>query len=571
MFETNADEEYVYTSKIYVKASFFDYFDYSNPEILVAPMQLNSGEMLLMISSKVFGDKYSSRNWIYKNIKSAFDNGASVKDLVMVGFSCVSCHCHKVKLSLANDSWLKFPPTNEKAFKHGDDDLEFGYTFYQYFFERKDYHFDLLLDSSNNHTNGLITQGDKTFNIKGPEKSPFMFELSTNTESIIKSIDSMIKDALLHKEYTIPSNTTVDLRTTSYRFVEIIEENNSVIFIFREHKHFFTLGFNISTGEWLDEYVTLYSTEREISNDEIEKHKFSVKYIGSILLHDFWVVEYKERNKVYSPKRSHPGLRSHPWCGIDPDGRTNIYLPRIKYYSNEHDQSIVIEGEHIDLVKDGVFEPRKIPRVAHTRNLTLSNRLPNQEQVLLAEEYGIKVPVGYTFVRPSTVEDGEDLKNRLRQRNKIYLSRTALGTLFNVEIFENTTEIRWLKFQNDCIKYCKDVLGLRPLPRKIRKRGDGGIDIICYQKKSKNIFYWIVQCKCWSRDRVVGIQILREIFTSGTWSDELNDDQKKNLRYMIITSSRFSSDLDFANTVKENNIVLVDGQMFIKKGFPLNF
>ena len=161
------------------------------------------------------------------------------------------------------------------------------------------------------------------------------------------------------------------------------------------------------------------------------------------------------------------------------------------------------------------------------------------------------------------------MKEEIKEKNRFYISRTAAKTLFNVEVFHNSKHsVKWQKFEYDVSAYCREVLGFTLLPRRLRKRGDGGIDLLCFKQHGTKYQYWLIQCKCWSKNRPVGIPILKELYASGKWSDELSEEQKKNLNFMIITTSYFSSDPDFLNLVEAENTVLIDGEMFANRIFP---
>jgi hypothetical protein len=578
MITPDSNKEYLYSSRIAVKPTFFNYYDKTDPEIKVEKLNIAPAKVSLVIISKVFGDKYSARNWVFKIIKTAFLNGATIDEMnPLVMHLPFSCYGHQIDKITAIQSWNRFPDLNiDSPFCLGDVDFEFAIMSHNIVIKKPSqyedrFQLDNLLDANTYRYNEIV-KDQNTLETKGPEEPPFKLDFEKDLSQLEANIQNLTTDAVNYREYTIPPNSTVDLKSTSYNYVEIIEERDSVVFIFRNDRDYFTLGFDIKNGVWVDNQVVLNSEKGPIASGQLNLHKTSVKYLAAIILHDFWVPSYKERNKAYNPDRIRPRLSKYPWGKTDLDGRTNIYLPRIKYFSTEKNQIMMIADENIESVKDGIFQMRNYGRSAHIRNLMQTKMTPNADQVLLASEYNIQVPEGHTFVRPSNSINEEKAKAEIKSKNQFFISRTAINSLCNISHYnKSNANIKWQKFEYDALQYCKSYLKLTPLPRKIRKRGDGGIDILCMQKLKNKVYYWAIQCKCWSTNRIIGLPILRELYTAGLWMDELNEQQKKNLRYMLITTSDFSSDEEFIRSTNINNVVLINGETFAKKIIPENF
>jgi hypothetical protein len=579
MFGDPLTHEYMYIGKITVKRSFLKYYDSTDPEIKVIDLEKEyvNREGVLWITSKLMADKYSVRNWIFRILNTAYENGARMDDFTRFGFSG-SCAVEAFQLPKieANRFWGKFidQRSNSVFSRPLVDSLNGTSISLMHVIKEKSertiqFQFDNLIDSNLREDNGFLVR-EINYDIAGPEHSPFTLDFDKDLKQLEKNIENLTTEAINYKEYTIPPFSTVDLSLDEYGYVEVNEEKDCVLFIFRNGKQYFTLAFQISTSSWIDDYVTLNPQDKEPTDDELRRHKLAVKYLAAIILHDFWIPDYRERNKVYNPNRVKPQLNRNPWARTDLDGRTNIYIPRIKYYSNDREQEENLNNSKIKTASNGVFQNRNYGRSAHIRNLTQTNLNPNPAQVILANEYNLKVPKGYTFVRPS-IGNEEELKEEIKEKNRFYISRTAAKTLFNVEVFQNSKHsVKWQKFEYDVSAYCREVLGFTLLPRRLRKRGDGGIDLLCFKQHGKRYQYWLIQCKCWSKNRPVGTPILRELYGAGKWSNELSEDQKKNLNFMIITTSYFSSDPDFLNLVEAENTVLIDGEMFANRIFPSN-
>lgn len=579
MFGTALTHDYMYIGKLIVNKSFFKYFDNTDPEIKITDLGASYSNRVgkYWITSRLLADKYSVRNWIHKIVITAYDNGARENDFAMIEFT-TSCSVEAFQLPkiMANQYWGKFvTQTADSIFSRtwSDNFSPNRIKLFELLKDKKEraiqYQFANLIDSNFREDNGFEVR-KISYDVLGPENAPFDLEFNKDLKALEKNIENLTREAVNYKEYTIPPYSTVDLGIRSYGHLEIIEDKDCVLFIFRNGKQYFTLAFHISTSLWIDDYVTLNTQDKEPSTEDLQRHKLAVKYIAAIVLHDFWVPEYRERNKVYNPNKIKPQLSKTPWAKTDLDGRTIVYIPKIKYFSNDSDQEEESYGCRIKNSDNGIFQNRNYGRSAHIRNLTKTSLNPNPAQVMLANEYNLKVPEGHTFVRPSSSNE-VNAKAEILEKNKLYVSRTAANVLFNVEVFKNSKHnVKWQQFEYDVSEYCKNVLGFTLLPRRLRKRGDGGIDLLCFKQNGTKYQYWLIQCKCWSKNRPVGTPILRELYGAGKFSDELSKEQKENLNYMIITTSYFSSDPDFVNLVNSENTILIDGNMFARRTVPKN-
>ena len=185
------------------------------------------------------------------------------------------------------------------------------------------------------------------------------------------------------------------------------------------------------------------------------------------------------------------------------------------------------------------------------------------KQLLLAAQYGIRIPKGYTFVRATNID--ELVENQ--SHNKQYVSRTLLGAIYNDNKFSvSNVNIKWQQFEKDVQEWLMNM-GFTIIPGKWSKQGDKGIDVKAFD--AKNVL-WLIQCKCWSRKRIVGPNVLREIWGSQRQIEkEIDlDIGKDKIRTAIITTSYFSQSEEFQNSAKELGTLLIDGDMFSMHIWP---
>ena len=562
------EAEYVYSATFFIRPDVIDDFiDLS--DIGMSLDVLNFGEYL-GIRSSLFGDKYSARNWLYTQIRDALLRGIKDEDFVVAQGSFATVYSHPVSEEEKPGLIGSLPGDDDQRFFQGGSDMEFSLRFGKDFFSKRDrlLKYELLLDS-NVGKGTEIRGGSDAGSIRGPEIPPFKIQESEVLEQIELNTNNLLKECVDFKEWTIPPNTIVDLRSESYRYVEVIEEKNMVAFIFRDASDYFTLGYDVTEGKWIDDYVVLDGTG--IDSEEVKRHCIAVKYLAALILHDFWVTEYRERNKYWNPKKPMHEKGRLPWAKSSQDGRLLIYMPRTRYFEandTREESEQIFDDEEVKLVKNGVFQERTHNRAAHVRNLNnVLNKNPKPEQILLADAYNIRVPKGYTFVRPS---EGNNLVKQNIILNRIYASRSALKCLTNIEEFypNQSVRVKWQEFEDDVRSYIKKVLGYTIIPREIKRRGDGGLDILALKKKSNSYHYLMVQCKCWSKNRVVGVPIVRELVASLKLNQEVPEGSKISRSGLIVTTSRFSTDPEFVRICQEEKIFLLDGESFAKKELP---
>ncbi len=207
---------------------------------------------------------------------------------------------------------------------------------------------------------------------------------------------------------------------------------------------------------------------------------------------------------------------------------------------------------------------------AHLRRVKIA---PSKSQLNLASQYGIEVPPGYTFVRPHH-------RSGIRKET-VYKSRSALGLLIEAsrksifevqEIIQEAKDVHDddLKVASEELKNWKSILNnyeefelfVRDLINRMgiqavttQKSYDGGIDIIAQDNREFAELKYIFQCKFYSPDNLVGVDIVREILGVKV-SDPTVD------KAILVTSSTFSPEaIKFSGS---NGIASIDGENLFK-------
>jgi hypothetical protein len=128
------------------------------------------------------------------------------------------------------------------------------------------------------------------------------------------------------------------------------------------------------------------------------------------VLHDFWTLEERTLEQVFAnqnPKRVPGGLRAH---------RTANGAPRIVYLP----QVVYADRPNVDACEQAL-ELTKRARHPVRQHLRLSP-ICSEKARLLALQFGLPVPAGYTFVQPHWRGEGTP-------RPTLYRSRSALACL----------------------------------------------------------------------------------------------------------------------------------------------
>jgi len=227
-----------------------------------------------------------------------------------------------------------------------------------------------------------------------------------------------------------------------------------------------------------------------------------------------------------------------PCFAIRRNIQTIIYLPRTRY-NRPHGSRIAVDHEALARAQHSVQH--------HLRRVGTSS----QHQQLLARQYGVFVPAGYTFVRPHE-RGGLPIEDRKR----IYRSRSASAMLFEaMDPGPNTTSPAWFKFERDCAKVLR-ARDMTVVHHAANRDADGGMDLFAIEPGDQKV---VVQCKCWALTRPVGPDVVREL--AGTIK-LVDANSGSTSRGVLITTSRFTDGAVL--TAKELAIELIDGAAFAR-------
>lgn len=124
----------------------------------------------------------------------------------------------------------------------------------------------------------------------------------------------------------------------------------------------------------------------------------------------------------------------------------------------------------------------------------------------MAQEMKLEPPPGYTFVR-GHYRGG-------KSRDTFYRSRSALltlqGTDSNIPDPDQVTDLSldqdWFRFEEEVAQLLQR-LGFKVMNRA--PRGGGGVDVYAQRGQGENVEDWLVECKCWSPQNLVGVSVVR--------------------------------------------------------------
>jgi len=248
------------------------------------------------------------------------------------------------------------------------------------------------------------------------------------------------------------------------------------------------------------------------------------KLLAAAVVRDFLVVE--ERESVFGIRQETRSYRGRSVVSV-------TYLPRVRYIAPRLSNLPTSE----DVVK----------RLRHqvTAHLRRSGTA-TAGQRFLAMKYGIRLPQGFTFVRPherGVVADAE--------RVRLYRSRSASRLLFE-ELSQVPAGSRpeWFDFEKHC-QLLLEKRGLTVVHQAATRGADRGVDLFAAAADGQT---YVVQCKCWSAARVVPPSVVRELAGAIQLADGGNPVRSRGI---LITTSRFSSGA--ASAAHELGFELIDG------------
>ena len=503
------------------------------------------------IASPVFGDGFSAVIWIYQELRRIAFLGGSIKEF---GACSPLNYGYVINTTEIDDSFSNLLGGNPNRIlekTNGKYSLDMSFMMRQSFLNNN---FGKLNDYGNpigfeTPFINAFSFGDSKF-LKGGKRrigldEPLIrIKSAAEIDKIREEIKKTTEICIEKKRWTIPTGAVVDLRLEKFRYLELMEEDDSVIFIFRDENEYFSCSFDSVSEEWDMTNVNIgWDTEK---SELTEKHRIAINYLCALVLHDFWVPDLRERKKAFITCKV-PTTTLGRWAKPADDDRKVIkYLPRVLY----------VDGYLPVGLYESVYSGSSYHRKAHVRRL--EGKKASTTQLLLATQYGIRIPKGYTFVKSTNIIE-------TNQKEEIFISRSFFGKISKEDSTEvSSITIKWEKFENDVAQWLSE-LGFRVIPGKKSKRGDKGIDVTAFDNKNQ---MWIIQCKCWSRNRKVGPDVLREIWGAQKRLETQFENDNIKIRSAIITTSSFSGSEEFTTSAESLKTVLIDGDMFARREWP---
>jgi restriction endonuclease len=312
-----------------------------------------------------------------------------------------------------------------------------------------------------------------------------------------ESLNNLLAEATSLKQWTIPFGAYVLLSAGEIEAAKLYEIGTDVaiLLIDRKGDYFHVWSnpaeklFSFAQGAeaaWtkakLGEQGSKASTVDEVKNSRAEfeaRFGLGIKILLASIIRDFWVVE--ERERVFGASME---VRKSPRLRADRGRLRIVYLPRIRYVNNFKDQP------------DGLNLKARAPHfvVGHLRKALQAS----EDQIILARQYGIIVPEGFTFVRPHRRGDAA--------QERIYRSRSALQCLQALKpVADSGTRDSWFTFELNVREWLANN-GFHVEHLAASRNGDGGVDI----QASKGNEHLLVQCKYWHGQNV-GPNVIREM------------------------------------------------------------
>lgn len=336
--------------------------------------------------------------------------------------------------------------------------------------------------------------------------------------------ETMLQEAKSSKKWTIPLGATVQFKFGPYQFAQIFELPTDIMILFRTSEWHFslaTISYKLTEGDHCVEVL-----DKDGKKDELKSAALFM--LLSAVIRDFYVVE--ERHRVFKTERNFKIKNSNFKKEI-----SIVYLPRIKY---SYDYQLERLSSNLG------FKERRAHFVsAHARR---SNQASDRQKIL-AEMYKFSLPEGYTFVKPH--ERGH------LKRETIYRSRSALQSLYDAEVYDGSNMIPdWFKFERD-VASLMEKMGYTVDHVARSKNGDEGIDLFAYRQNGEQEENWIVQCKCYGKNKI-GPAVIREL--AGTVSL-----QKQKVSGMLVTTGEITDGA--RQLAKEAGIQTIDGKQFLEQ------
>lgn len=313
------------------------------------------------------------------------------------------------------------------------------------------------------------------------------------------------------RQWSIPWGARVEIKFGPFVALRVFEKEGefSCHFLDSNDRYFHVaIGLGYGTPRISDLQLIRLSGEEAEWNDDAE---VSLQLIAAAIVRDFLVVE--DRESVFSAKTHRSRSR-----GQQRKALTVIYIPRVRYGHLRNDRP------RVDSMPTQARAKHKVS--SHVRRADNASAT----QRFLAQRYGLSLPHGFTFVRPHERGIGG-----LTERLKVYRSRSASRMIFE-EMSTTPAGSRpaWFDFEKACARYLHDQ-GKTVIHQSANRDGDGGVDLFAVDQDGQS---WVVQCKCWSLQRPVGPDVIREL-VGAIW--KVDRDGTNRSRGMIMTTSRLTA------------------------------
>lgn len=322
-------------------------------------------------------------------------------------------------------------------------------------------------------------------------------------------VQSLLREAQEARQWSIPWGARVQIQFGPFTSIRIFEKDGEFSCHFLdEHDRYFlvAIGLQAQPPKASSSHLIRYLSDGDdvVWNTDAET---SLMLIAAAIVRDFIVVE--ERQSLFTARPMRRRIRGR-------DVRTVIYLPRVRYSATRPEK--LSAGD----TSNGRSKHQVAPHIRRAGTSSTAQRF-------LAQRYGMHLPEGFTFVRPH-VRGGEQDEQRIR----VYRSRSASKMIFEeVSTAPEGTRPAWFDFERDCARLLT-ARGMKVIHQAAQRCGDGGIDLFAVDAAGDS---WVVQCKCWSANRPVGPDVVRELAGAITAADCGKSTASHG---MIITTSRLT-------------------------------
>jgi hypothetical protein len=355
----------------------------------------------------------------------------------------------------------------------------------------------------------VLSGADCPMGVRRLSEACKVLKLEGSIDGAEAALRDTITEASEARQWSVPWGARVELGLGELQYVDVYELDGEFMCYFRDRGERYALvaiGLGsgacapptIFQGAWDTTETLTESTERELC----------LALVAAAIVRDFIVVEDRE---------AHFGSRVGTRRLKGKREKIVVYLPRTRY-------------QHADVARHNGLADLTVARAAHEVHAHFRRvERPSAEQLFLAERYGFRVPTGYTFVRPHR-RGGEAEMTRIR----VFRSRSASAMIFNrLDRAPTGSRPQWFEFEKDVARLLA-ARGFTVVHQSANRAGggDGGVDIFAVNDKTEQGF--VVQCKCWSQDRPVGPDTVRDL--RGALSR-----RPEGTGGMIVTTGRFTT------------------------------